>query len=152
MEKNRKNSGDRAEECQKDPQSGTSRRKLTNGTRRMVRKTSFPLPTDELCSIITACGGAGVSELKFGDLNITFGLPPRQIRFLREANRPPASKTGTAISEIQEQEAEKALEEDELALRDEQIENLFIEDPVRAEELLERGELTDADRHDGQEA
>lgn len=107
---------------------------------------------EEVCLIIEACGEAGVAELKFGDLYLRFGtktepehqtthvLTPRVLGTSKKASSPePAAEIAATQSEM----AEKSLLADEIALREQELAEMFLTDPARAEELLMQGELTD---------
>lgn len=105
--------------------------------------------------IIKTCGEVGVSELKFGDLHVRFDKPVNRAQedrdFRSEVSETPFSQPDTEISAIQEQAYKESLERDEVALREEQLSQMFIEDPAQAERLLLDGKLSEeADEHDGE--
>lgn len=105
------------------------------------------LSAEEVCVIIKVCGEAKVTELKLGDLQVIF-LPKEETRPgvtlkspLASLDQAPPPLTAAEIAEIQRKEAKKALERDEARVRKEQLEEMFLTDPLRAEELLRQGEL-----------
>lgn len=108
------------------------------------------LSSADIVSIIEVSGKSGVSELKFGGLHVKFGKPSddtQQTQALR-VEQHPLNPPDTEISATQRQVAQEALEADELDLRYQQIADLMIEDPLRAEELLRDGQLEEADDAD----
>lgn len=109
-----------------------------------------------ICTIIKACDEHKVSTLKFGDLEISFGPKAENQPIQGEVKSPPApvltyyQKPEAEISEAQHKlNNEEGLRQAELELREQQIEELLITDPRRAEELLENGDLEDADDESG---
>lgn len=130
--------------------SGTNSTRVTKGLGQGKK-----LDLDHISDIIKACAEHGVSVIKFGDLRIWFGP---------QANQPaqplsPAAPVRTAHSNItpvaemtdmqHDQQTKDALENEELELRQQQIAELMVTDPLKAEELIERGELQDADDEHG---
>ncbi len=125
-------------------------------------KEKMSLTSDDVCAIIEASAKNEVSVLKFGDLHIEFGMNATQLRKLfpppdypvsvgplSPLSQPP-SPAGAAIPETQHDKMNKnAIENEELRLREEEIANAIIENPLLAEELLREGELEDDDDGDG---
>jgi len=111
------------------------------------------LSVDDVCAIIRACGEAGVRRLSFDGLRLSLDKPsseprppnpnPWELGPGPEAP-PPSPETPAALehSEIQKD----TLEADSLALRRAQIEDLLLEDPLRAEEMITNGELGENER------
>lgn len=106
---------------------------------------------EDVCKIIRTCAESGVLHFKLGPLEFSrvhAGTPPLA---------PGPTMPGTTPPEHILQEQTKA-EKDELALeeirtREEQLVELQITDPLRFEELLERGELElSSEPDDGGEA
>lgn len=102
--------------------------------------------------MIETSAKAGVSELKFGDLHVKFGRPTENIVGMSIppqyhypfVQQNPASPSKNDLSEDQHnQQAKESLEVDEIRLREEQLALALVEDPVRYEELLREGELSD---------
>lgn len=118
-----------------------------------------PLAVDALCSIIEACGNANVAELKFGDLYLKMGQKtpisdPRSLS-LEDSGQlelPLPRPSAKEIAELQAKEAKRALERDEIAIREQQLADMFIEDPAEAERLLIQGELRDGEFDEAEEA
>lgn len=113
----------------------------------MVNRKS--LSPNEIRVILEACEKTGVAELAFGDFQVIFGLKPRKI--WEESDQSLAqpepfqshSRPTVGIVGIQENIARKALEDDEIALKEDQIADLLIEDPVELERMVRDGEITD---------
>jgi hypothetical protein len=116
------------------------------------------LSTDDICAILKAAKESGARVLKYGGLYIEFGsrtgvpeeetgpriIGSRDGRPVRVAPGPsPSDLTIPAaeIAEIQRQKQTQARERDELQIREAQMEEALIEDPVLFEQLLQAGEL-----------
>jgi hypothetical protein len=112
------------------------------------------LGAPEICAILEASAKAKVSKLKFGDLEVEFGSAPTPARnpdrvvaeTLYESNQhlkspgwgyPSAPAPVTAITDEQKKMIAEALRREEVSLKDDQLANALVEDPVLAEELLE---------------
>jgi predicted nucleic acid-binding Zn-ribbon protein len=100
------------------------------------------LQVKDICAIIKSCRNCGVTKFKFGDLEVDFGRPALS----------PHGKCGEAVNhlsvaeitdEIHEKQMKEALEQDELRLKDEQVAQALIENPLLAEQLIMDGELED---------
>lgn len=114
------------------------------------KKTS--LSCRDVCDIIKVSAKAGVYKLKFKDLHIEFGRPTEGVNSPVQQNiaiNPVVDLTG----EQHYQQTKNAVEADEVSLREEQLARLLVEDPVKYEELLRDGELSDdMDSSDGEDA
>lgn len=101
---------------------------LENGTRRME------LNPQDICRILQACAKTKVKEFKLGDFSVSFeekpGIKPVES---------PTLITGSAESVEQE-----SIARDEVDIRERQMAEMLIEDPLMYEKLLEQGELEDA--------
>lgn len=101
-----------------------------------------PLQVHEICQIIKACADAGVTSLKCGPLELSFGKQTETI-FI------PKQHTVTEITDDHQKDldriADDSLEDDEIRYRRDQIDQMMIENPSKAEELLASGELVDDD-------
>ncbi len=100
------------------------------------------LTFSQVCSILKACGESRVAELKFGDLHVTFHPPvkegPEAQQYFPTTPTPPEAE----ISDQQREQLEKhALAEDERRVKEEQLQQMLIEDPAGYERLLAEGEL-----------
>lgn len=104
------------------------------------------LTAQEICSILGACGAAGVAELKFGDLQVSFHRPVEA----QMDQTPPVYQPEAAISEIHAaQEIEKSsIEQEEFDVKTERLALMMVEDPAQYEKLFLDGELTDAEPQD----
>lgn len=98
-----------------------------------MAKSAFTI--SDLCTIIRECSISGVSELKFNSLHVVFGRTTATV--------PEQIKPTTAIVEEQKTIQEKEFIRDEVALRQEQVAMMRIEDPSRAEEMLMEDMLQD---------
>jgi hypothetical protein len=100
-------------------------------------RTTKGLASEDICLIIESCSNHGVSTLKFGDFELSFGpkaqaLPPGEDGNI-DSSIPPV----TEITDDQRTKlAKDALEQDELDLRERQFAELTITDPLAAERML----------------
>jgi hypothetical protein len=103
-----------------------------------------PLSCQEIEAIIRLCSQKGVTELNFGNLHLKFGVINQM------ENQPlPQATTDVEISETQHKEQTKqAIEQDEVALKEERLAFALIENPSLAEEMLDDGELLSDDQFD----
>ena len=96
------------------------------------------LQVQEICQIIKACADAGVTSLKCGPLELSFGKQTEKI---------PEEKP--AVTEITDNERkqikEDSLTQDDVALRTDQIAMMLVENPSKAKELIASGDLVDDD-------
>jgi len=119
----------------------------------MARKKS--LDSKDILSIIESCATHGVILLKLENLHLELGKRTQQedpSELLTSETHP--KPTEAAISEQQHATiTQETLEEDELAIRDEQLAEMLLTDPQGAEEMLLNEELEDArdDRSDSDE-
>ncbi len=111
----------------------------TNSTVHEKRLLSFK----EICSIIKTCGASRVAELKFGDLHITFHEPVKEgLDTVNELSQKYTTHPDAEISDEQRKQLEKhALAEDEIRLREDQLDQMLIESPSEYEELQAQGDL-----------
>lgn len=118
------------------------------------------LSVRDLSGILKACRTSGVTKLKFRDLDVEFGpqaseptvtvgpdlrnlsIPELQERYQR-LKKKVSTPLPTGVAEIQDQEAEKALVADEIALREQELAEMWVTNPQKAEELLMQGDLRD---------
>lgn len=95
------------------------------------------LKSGEICAIIKACSENGVTELKFGDLQVSFKLKKPEPIEPELTTEIPA----TEIAEAIQQSSADALEKEELQTRDDELEHMLVENPRRYEELMAQGDL-----------
>ena len=95
--------------------------------------TSKDLTTDQLFDIITMCCDRGVTEFAFGDLSLKFDLT------FSPSKKAPVSNT-KKIESIKDQ----TLVTSEVELREDQMQQLLIDDPVSYEKLIAQGEIENA--------
>lgn len=97
------------------------------------------ISTKEILQILKECSKLGVTRLRMGDLEMSFG---------------PESLRETLPNKVREKPKAQAVEEkksiaaQESRLRQEQIEELMIADPEEYERRIAMGELVDAETHD----
>lgn len=116
------------------------------------------LDPDQIARIIEASALHGVTLLKFGDLEIWFGphVKPGTTPAHPSAEVPNVeTPIHTPVAEMTEKQHDdanaKAIEQNEIDLREQQIAELLITDPEEAEKLIRQGELQDADDESGDE-
>lgn len=104
-----------------------------------------PLTVEEALDIMGQAQRFGVTELKFRGLALRFGeIPtPGTPEHNIEVETPAAE-----IAEKQRDAAKDALILDEARIKERQLDQMFIEDPMQAEELLAEGDLTDDEREE----
>lgn len=100
---------------------------------------------DDICRILEASAKAGVRTLKFAGLDVEF-----ESAGVTNPNGAPAHYIAPPTAEIAEpnhvaQDRESRLM-DELKMREDQIEELLLSDPVEAERLIAQGELAEDER------
>lgn len=115
------------------------------------------LSSADVCSIIEASAKAGVTELLFRDLHVRFGMPPENqitgpILDLTRLSMPgypvvqqdrAEATVGPLTDKQHEQMGKDSLLQEELRTREDELARLLVEDPVKYEELLRDGDLTD---------
>lgn len=106
------------------------------------------LSAEDVCRIIEASSKARVGKLKFADLELSFDKPVEQV--VSELTR--TSPSEAEISENQKKISRTSLAQMEAEVRQRQIEDLLITDPLQAEKLLQDAatdEAVDEDDEDG---
>ena len=128
----------------------------TRSMRAMARRSS--LTASDVCTIIEQSAKAGLAELSFDGLQISFvrtyeqrqiihgkvgGLEPpspEALAQMQQASLHP-SPYNNLSDEHHIQRTKEQIEEDEIRLREDQLAQMLIEDPQKFEELLAQGEL-----------
>lgn len=87
----------------------------------------------ELCELIKVCGEAGVAELKFADLHVTFVL----------SKAPDEVALGYEQPIIKDESEAEVILRDEVKLKEDQLDLALIERPGEYERMLMSGELED---------
>lgn len=107
----------------------------------------FPNAAD-VCKIIGACREAGVSELKCGPLEVRFSpaesLSPSTAspaKLLMGAAPNNAGEVPEETIRAQQRAETASLEQQELELKEQQVAEMILSNPLEAEELLMAGEL-----------
>jgi len=90
----------------------------------------------EVCEIIAACGNSGVKEFAFRDLRITF-----QARKNDGQDEPIYQSPGPVTEIVSNQFDESLIQQDEMAMKEDELSLLKIEDPLAYEQMLMRREL-----------
>ena len=95
-------------------------------------RTSFD--TDEISRIIEVCSRNGVARFSYGGLELSFlqidKAPITEPVFVRPE-----------IAGIQESQAKDSLTKEEVALKQEQLEQMLLDDPVEYENLLRQRDI-----------
>ena len=114
---------------------------LKNGTTPILgRSDKKRLTGAEVVCILKASREAGVALLQWGDLTVWFESEALRQKDV-ELAKLKVSLPEAAISEVQQNEADTALVQAELDLRDDELSDLWITDPAKAEALLREGKL-----------
>lgn len=112
-----------------------------------------PLTVAEVTLIIDTCAKANVRRFQALGLHLELGesgpasspRPP----LVTEPNLP----TEAALSEKHHQKQnEETLRDEELQTKEERLAQMFIEDPLQAEKMMEEGDLDDGDDFDEEDA
>lgn len=110
------------------------------------------LSSQEVCAILDSCAKNNVTVLKFGGLQVRFGTTAEaSTTNTTLGSQGPIASTSTnsdtKISEPNHDAINKdTLETEELLTREEQIQELYLTDPLEAERLMDAEELeSDAD-------
>lgn len=130
-EKNLTNKRVKRTNCKKNSNSGTSATK------------NFP-SAEEVCKIVDICARNRVAKLKFGPLLVVFDPPEWISHTPAPGPATPVQAPENVILE-QQNEEKRSLEEEEINLREQQIAELLVSDPLKAEELMEQGDLVELD-------
>lgn len=93
------------------------------------------LTSDDICKIIKSCAENGVSEFIFDTLNIEFGKYKK--------NDPESITVPILTQEAHDKMDKQTLVEEEIKIKEEQIQMLMIEDPAKAEEMIANGDFDD---------
>lgn len=101
------------------------------------------LSVADICRILKACGEASVTELKFGDLHVRRDSQSPAAAPSASVEPAPAPPPTAEIVETQRKESERAQIQAEVTLRQQQLSQMLIEDPLEAERLLSQGDLID---------
>jgi hypothetical protein len=112
------------------------------------------LTPGDVCAIIKACGESQVRVLKFAGLHLEFepkGSAEQAISVVPAERTPEPPAEAPAETQLQA-EAERSLVQDELAYREDEIAQMLIENPMRAEQLLTDGGLEADGSDDDEEA
>lgn len=135
----------------------TSSKNLMTGMTHMEIKNS--LTAADVCSIIEASATAGLSSLKFGELEISFlqklgqvqtstvgYIQPIDAAEIKQSGLPPIlphSPYGGLSKEEHEKRTKDQIEAEELNAKADYLAELLITDPLKYEQLLSQGELSD---------
>ncbi len=118
-----------------------------------ITEQSFP-NAEDICKIVVACKGAGVSTLKCGPLEVSFaGLNPaaEPLPLSPHISGPaptPAGQVPEQIIQAQQQAEIASHIEQEIETREMQVAELMVTNPLLAEQLMEQEELEPAGEFD----
>lgn len=112
------------------------------------------LTAGEVCSILVAASKSKVAALKFGDLHVCFepsagAIVPRGTPDGKVLG--PKPTPATEIAETQKTEESRAILQDEVLTREQQLMQMTIENPVGLEQMLTEGDLLTDDDEDADE-
>ena len=106
------------------------------------------LKSVDICNILDACFRNGVTRLTFGGLNVSFVTLPKMEHESVSAETIAEEVLGNTI-QAQQQAENLSHEEQGILLREDQIAELLISDPAKAEEMMMYGELEPEGEDDG---
>lgn len=106
------------------------------------------LTASEICSIIKECARQNVAEMTFGELHVKFQPLGERI----EVPGPSANHLRVRVpAKTLEKIETEAVKQGELAVKEDDLAQMLIDDPAQYEKLLLQGDLTD-DADDGRGA
>lgn len=109
----------------------------------MAISTKSLLSAADIVTILEASRKNGVSKLKFDTLEVFFDASlhdgPSGAQTVK------SEQSAEQIAHTQNEEEKKAIEADEFSVREDQIAELLISDPLLAEELMLQGDLTESE-------
>lgn len=88
------------------------------------------LTVKDVCCIISTCRKSGVSSLSYSGLEVTFG----------DTEKVKQKKNNKQL----EKEIPKIISTQEYDIKQDQLEEMIITDPVQYEKLMQQGEIVDA--------
>lgn len=107
--------------------------------------TKGTIKVEEICAIIKECGISGVRELSFNGLKLSFGdrnpEPMAQTMVPHYAQPIPPEVVATANAQTKAANAEE-----ELLYKQEELDQMLIEDPVGYFDALKRGDFVNEER------
>lgn len=111
------------------------------------------MSSEEVCRILRTCAAVGVTELKLGALSVTLGTPPRSGAGVSPRENTESATPATEIAEPNHLlQSRESLTQREVDLREDQIAELLLTDPIEAERMISEGELEeDGDTRDGED-
>lgn len=98
------------------------------------------LTAQEICSIIKECARQGVAEMTYGELHVKF--QPLGEREEAPAHVPPSQRVRVPAKTLDKIESD-SLRNDELAVKEDDLAQMLIEDPAQYEKLVLQGDLAD---------
>lgn len=108
----------------------------------------FSLTAEQVIEIIKVSADKGATSLKLGDLHIAFEVKPKESK---------QNQSEIVLSQAEhDAQTQNAVVQAELDTKEDQIDNMLIEDPARAERLIAMGDLnnvgTDGTDDDGDDS
>ena len=117
----------------------------TSGTKPTAETKKLVLNADSICRILESCAKARVARFCISGLSVTFGTParPEGVPSLPKSTPLPQKIPENAISAgiNHDTQTKDAIEAEEIRLKQERLEQMFIENPLEAERMLMSGEL-----------
>lgn len=108
------------------------------------------LTAEDICRIMEVSAKAKVSSISYGDLRIVFGEEVKTDASGPSKILEPTPPTEATLSEIGHDKLNKdSLEKEEIKTREDQLDLMFVENPLAAEELLASGDAVEEDLDDG---
>lgn len=102
------------------------------------------LTSQEICAIIKECARQNVAEMTYGELHVKFQPLGERV----EMHLEPSMKRVRVPAKTLEKIETEAIKTGELAVKDDDLAAMLIEDPAQYEKLVLQGDLTD-DANDG---
>lgn len=103
--------------------------------------------SDDVCKIIEHSARCGVSKLRLGDLEVTYGMPTVVTPLTHAGIQ--SSREAEISGDEHNRRIRAALMAEELKVRTDRLEQMVIENPSEAERQIMDGELDDADSDSG---
>ena len=107
------------------------------------------LNAEDICKILVTAKESGVELFECGPLSVHFGAresAPAPLEAALGAEPPKSALPPAELVQVQQQVEETSLIDEEIRLKEDQVANLLIEDPLAFEEMLAGSELEGAPR------
>lgn len=104
--------------------------------------TKVAFKVDEVCAIIKECGKAGVREFSLNGMKISLGGEYAAY----QTPEPIYTAIPEAIREAANAQTKQANAEEEQLIKQDELDQMLIEDPIAYEEAIRRGDLMNEKR------